>query len=85
MTSLLPPGACDCHVHVYEPGFPAAPTATFALPVAPLADYRRVRQALGVQRVVLVQPTGYGADNRCLLAALTSLGDAGRGVAVVPP
>ncbi len=85
MTPQLPAGACDCHVHVYEPGFPAASTATFAVPEGPLADYRHVQQALGLQRVVLVQPTGYGADNRCLLGALAGLGDAGRGVAVVPP
>jgi D-galactarolactone isomerase len=85
MTPPIPPGACDCHVHVYEPGFAAAPTATFALPVAPLADYRRVQQALGLQRVVLVQPTGYGADNRCLVQALASLDGSGRGVAVVSP
>lgn len=81
----VPPAACDCHVHIYEPGFAAAPSATFALPSAPLADYRNVQQALGLQRVVLVQPTGYGADNRCLLGALAALGDAGRGVCVVAP
>ena len=25
-----PPGACDCHMHVYEPGYPLAPTAVAA-------------------------------------------------------
>ena len=34
----------------------------------------QVQRALGLQRVVLVQPTGYGFDNRCLLDALAQLG-----------
>lgn len=80
----LPPGACDCHVHVYEDGYPLAPTATFKPPHAPVSRYREMQQALGLERVVLVQPTGYGFDNRCLLDALAQLGPAARGVAVVP-
>ncbi|MBL8360738.1 MAG: amidohydrolase family protein [Rubrivivax sp.] len=83
--SDMPSGACDCHVHIYEHGYPLAPTATFQPPHAPVSRYREVQQALGLQRVVLVQPTGYGYDNRCLLDALAQLGSAARGVAVVPP
>jgi D-galactarolactone isomerase len=81
----MPRGACDCHVHIYEDGYPLAPTATFRPPHAPLSSYREMQRALGLQRVVLVQPTGYGFDNRCLLDALAQLGDAARGVAVIPP
>ncbi len=83
-TRDLPPGACDCHVHIYEDGYPLAPTATFKPPHAPVWRYREMQQALGLERVVLVQPTGYGFDNRCLLDALAQLGPAARGVAVVP-
>jgi D-galactarolactone isomerase len=79
----LPALACDCHVHIYDARFPLAPTATFLPPPAPVAAYRAMQQALGLQRAVLVQPTGYGLDNRCLLDALAQLGDASRGVAVV--
>jgi D-galactarolactone isomerase len=78
-------GACDCHVHIYEDGYPLAPTATFKPPHAPVTAYRAVQRALGLERVVLVQPTGYGLDNRCLLDALAQLGDAARGIAMVPP
>jgi D-galactarolactone isomerase len=81
----MPPGACDCHVHVYEDSYPLAATATFKPPHAPVSAYRDVQHALGLERVVLVQPTGYGFDNRCLLDALAQLGAAARGVAVIPP
>ena len=84
MTTGMPHGACDCHVHIYEDGYPLAPTATFKPPHAPLSAYRQMQRALGLERVVLVQPTGHGFDNTCLLAALAQLGDAARGIAVVP-
>ncbi len=82
---LLPPLACDCHVHIYDERFPLAGTATFKPPHSPLAAYRQVQRGLGLQRAVLVQPMGYGLNNRCLLDALAQLGDAARGVAVVAP
>lgn len=87
MTAALPvyEGACDCHVHVYEDAWPLAPTATFKPPHAPASAYREVQQALGLARVVVVQPTGYGFDNRCTLDAIAQLGAGARGVAVVPP
>jgi len=84
MTTTMPRGACDCHVHIYEDGYPLAPTATFTPPHAPLSAYRQMQRALGLECVVLVQPTGYGFDNACLLAALAQLGAAARGVAVLP-
>lgn len=77
--------ACDCHVHVYEPGYPLAPTATFQPPPAPASAYRAVQDALGIGRVVVVQPTGYGFDNRCTLAAIAGLGQGARGIAVLRP
>lgn len=84
MASLpkAPPGACDCHLHVYEPGYPLAPTALAAPPPGPLSDYIKLRDRLGLTRAVLVQPTAYGADNSCTLAAIAALGEA-RGVAMV--
>src|SRR5271169_7262332 len=80
----LPPGACDCHMHVYEDRYPLVPQATFKPPHAPLADYLQVQRALGLSRAVVVQPNGYGFDNRCTLEALSALGGAARGVATVP-
>jgi predicted TIM-barrel fold metal-dependent hydrolase len=39
---------------------------------------------IGFGRAVIVQPSVYGFDNRCLLDALRALGGAARGVAVLP-
>jgi predicted TIM-barrel fold metal-dependent hydrolase len=39
---------------------------------------------VGLGRVVIVQPSFYGTDNRCMLDSLRRLEGAGRGVAVLP-
>jgi D-galactarolactone isomerase len=80
-----PPGACDCHMHVYEDRFAPVSTSQFKPPHAPLSDYRIVQRELGLSRVVIVQPNGYGFDNTCLLEALEDLGADGRAVVTVPP
>src|SRR2546427_3556483 len=82
---LIPPAnACDCHIHVYEDRFPLVAQAVFKPPHAPLSEYRDVQRALGLSRVVLVQPNGYGFDNSCMLEALAELGDTARAIAIVP-
>jgi D-galactarolactone isomerase len=81
----VPAGACDCHVHAYDDAYPLAATATFKPPHAPMADYAKVQADLGFTRVVVVQPTGYGFDNRCTLAAVASMSGRVRAVAMVPP
>jgi D-galactarolactone isomerase len=78
-------GACDCHFHVYEDGYTLAPTATFKPPHAPAEAYRRVQQELGLTRAVVIQPTGYGFDNRCTMEAVAVLGAGTRAIVVVPP
>lgn len=78
-----PPGACDCHMHFFDSRFPLSPNARGHEPDAPVSAYREVQQRLGLERVVVVQPTAYGRDNRCTLEAIAALGDSARGVAVV--
>lgn len=80
---IVAPGACDCHIHVYDRRFGVAKGATLNPPDADADDYRQVQQRLGLSRVVLVTPSTYGTDNRCMLAGLARLGDAARGVAVI--
>ena len=75
--------SCDCHVHVYDPAYPLVSTATFVPPVAPVQALMAMHRSLGLTRAVVVQPTGYGFDNRCTLAALAALGGAGRAVVVI--
>ena len=77
--------ACDCHFHIYEDHYPLAPTATFKPPHAPLPAYRKVQRALGLERAVFVQGTGYGFDNSCMLKAMKELGADARGVAIIRP
>ncbi|MFL9900299.1 amidohydrolase family protein [Paraburkholderia fungorum] len=79
------PGACDCHIHIYEEGYSLAPHATFLPPPAPVSAYQRMQKELGLTRVVVVQPTGYGFDNSCTLSALEKFGSAARGIAMLPP
>lgn len=81
----LPAGATDAHVHVFDPGRYAFVAERRYTPGEALVDALLGRHgAVGVQRAVLVQPSVYGDDNTCLLAALARLGLArSRGVAVV--
>ncbi len=78
-----PPGTCDTHMHFYDRRFPTAPTAAFTPPDATVAEYLALRARIGIQRTVVVQPSTYGKDNRCILDAMAALGPSARGVAVV--
>lgn len=81
----LPAGACDAHLHVFDARFPAeAPHAMRTGATA--ADYLALRQRLGLQRAVIVQPRAHGVDNRVTLAAIQALGHQDtRGIAVLRP
>jgi predicted TIM-barrel fold metal-dependent hydrolase len=81
----LPPGACDCHAHVFGPQelFPYLPNAAYIPPDALPTAYVRMLAAIGCQRAVLVQPSVYGSDNRCMVAAMTTGVFDFRGVAVI--
>jgi predicted TIM-barrel fold metal-dependent hydrolase len=78
-----PEGATDSHVHIYGPAsrYPVAASRAFDVPDAPPADLRKVLDTLGIDRVVLVQPSGYGTNNERHLDALTELGRDARMVA----
>jgi 2-pyrone-4,6-dicarboxylate lactonase len=78
-------GACDCHVHVIgsPEHYPMLRQRTYTPPQATVEDLRVHLSRLHLSRVVLVQPSFYGTDNRCLLDALRELGPMARGVAVV--
>ena len=79
----LPRGACDCHMHIYDARFPLAAKARRQEPDAPVAAYRALQSVLGLERVVVVQPTAYGMDNRCTLAALAEFGACARGISII--
>ena len=68
------PGATDCHMHFYMPGFEAQPggppIAEYAMP----EHYAVVQKRLGLERVVITQGNAYQFDNRSTLTALKQLG-----------
>jgi D-galactarolactone isomerase len=80
----VPPGAADTHMHIYEPGHAMAPDATIPpLDDARVDDYRILQTRLGLQRVVVVQPSTYGKDNACTMEAVAAMGENARAVVVV--
>lgn len=81
----VPDGACDCHVHVFgDPErYPFASTRGYTPEPASIAQLRASLDALQMDRVVIVQPSVYGTDNRCTVDAIRELGARARGVAVI--
>jgi len=81
----LPANSADCHMHVFGPfdRYPLAAARSYNVDEAPLAAHEAMKRDVGLTRTVLVQASGYGTDNRSLVAALDQLGPRGRGVVVV--
>lgn len=81
---VAPAGACDCHMHIFEPEFPPRRDTPYPPPVARVPDYNlAIRDRLGLSRAVVIQSVTHGADNSNLLAALAAFEGSARGVAVV--
>jgi predicted TIM-barrel fold metal-dependent hydrolase len=79
------PGATDCHAHVFGPQtrFPYPQNPNYVSPDATTDDYVRMLRTIGCERAVLVQPSVYRTDNRCMLDAMRSGKFSFRGVAVI--
>jgi D-galactarolactone isomerase len=78
-----PAHAADCHHHIYDPRFPLNLKAASLPGYATVADYRMLQKRIGTTRSVVVSPSPYRVDNRCLLEALHQFGASARGIAVV--
>lgn len=82
----VPDLACDCHHHIYDPvRHPYVPQDVRNQPPATVDAYRMLQRRLGLTRNVIVQPSAYGVDNACTLAALEAMGAAARAVVVLAP
>jgi predicted TIM-barrel fold metal-dependent hydrolase len=82
----VPPGACDCHVHVIgdQQRFPMAPDRVYTPPAASPDELLELQRRLRFDRVVIVQPSFYGVNNAATLDGLRQLGpQRARGVAVI--
>lgn len=76
----VPRRSCDSHFHVFEPDYPHVAAPLYTFPDATLSQYLQLLDVLGVERMVLVQPTFYGTDNRLTLDVLRRIGPRCRAV-----
>jgi predicted TIM-barrel fold metal-dependent hydrolase len=81
------PDTWDAHAHVIGDPlvYPMAPGRAYTPAPASVDQYLAMLDRAGIARGVLVQPSIYGVDNRCLTDALVRAGGRLVGVAVPPP
>ena len=80
----VPRGACDCHVHAFDPAtVPYLPQRPFTPPPATAEDVRELLRELHLDRVVIVQPLFYGTNNSYVLDALRRFGKNARALAII--
>jgi predicted TIM-barrel fold metal-dependent hydrolase len=72
-------------VHVFGPPerYPLSARRKYTPPQASVDQLLAFQDKLGFERVVIVQASPYGTDNRCMLDALRRLGGRARGIAVI--
>ncbi|MCW5632920.1 MAG: amidohydrolase family protein [Rubrivivax sp.] len=78
-----PAGAIDSQFHVLGPAdrYPVRPGAAYEMPSATWEAARRMHEALGFRRGIVVQTTTYGADHRVVQDGLAALGPGYKGCA----
>ena len=82
---LMPAGATDCHAHIFgdAKAFPMFAGRTYTPEAASVPEVLALHRALSIERVVFIQPSVYGTDNSCLLAAIRLVGSHARGIGVI--
>src|SRR5579863_4107906 len=81
----IPPNACDCHTHIFaNPGqYPMWAGRSYTPEPALPEEMASLHKALHLDRVVIVTPSVYGADNAATLYGIRARGANARGVAVI--
>src|SRR5436190_7193439 len=81
----VPPGACDCHTHIHGDAreFPMFAGRVYTPEAALPEEMAQLHRALHMQRVVIVTPSIYGADNSATLWGMKARGNDARGVVVI--
>jgi predicted TIM-barrel fold metal-dependent hydrolase len=81
----VPAGACDCHTHIHgDPAkFPWFAGRTYTPEMALPEEMAALHKAIHIQRVVIVTPSVYGADNSATIYGMKARGKDARGVAVI--
>jgi predicted TIM-barrel fold metal-dependent hydrolase len=84
---VLPANATDCHMHLFgtAPEFPYVAERDYTPAEAGVAAARALYAKLGITRIVVIQPSVYGTDNRCQLEFGAQLGLPFRAVIVPQP
>jgi 2-pyrone-4,6-dicarboxylate lactonase len=80
---MLPQNTCDAHFHVFEPGYPSVAKPHYTFPDGSLRQYVELCDYVGIDRMVLVQPSYYGTDNRLTIETLRKLGERARGIVMI--
>lgn len=75
-----PPGAVDCHTHIFDSTYPMIPTRGYTPPDSTLDDMLAMHAQIGIDRVVFTQPSIYGTDNSAILDAMAAMPDQARAV-----
>jgi len=81
---ILPKNATDAHCHVFGPRaiFPYHPKASYWPPDNGKEELKKIHDAIGIQRAVIVQASCHGIDNRAMMDALAHNPDNYRGVCI---
>lgn len=76
----------DTHFHIFGPTdiYPLSLMRMYDPAFSPVASYLEMAGAIGIERMVVVQASIYGTDNRCLVDAIKQFGrHRARGICVV--
>lgn len=80
----LPPGAADCHAHVFEAArYGYQNERSYTPPDSTIKQLRAMHRTLGIQRLVVVAASVHGTDNNPVLDAIATDPKNLRGVATV--
>jgi predicted TIM-barrel fold metal-dependent hydrolase len=81
----VPPGACDCHTHIFgEPEkFPFFAGRVYTPEQASPEEMAALHNTLHIERVVIVTPSVYGTDNSATIYGVKARGPDARAVAVI--
>ena len=87
LAQLIPPDSWDSHMHIVDvENYELDPSATYRPTSHSLEQALDFEASVGLQNIVLVQPSIYGLNNSCLLDGLRDLGsERGRGVVAIDP
>jgi predicted TIM-barrel fold metal-dependent hydrolase len=83
----VPPNACDCHLHIFDPRFrEVLPADDMSAMPCTASAYAEIQRALKIDRAVVVTPRNYDTDNAVTVDAIAQMGlHRARGVAVLRP